>query len=163
MGIRGSYIMVPDTELTQVLNGEKGLFYMEKVDAQALDIDKTYQPIHYLFCRGVENGDPPGGYVVPLRDENEVENEASDMVSYGLTAQQVREASDFLNTFDDDTLKSMYDFKEMRANKVYPLLEDVPDSEAEDFYEYIYSYLVEIREYFNQAVEKGMAILFWLC
>lgn len=160
MGIRGSYYMIADEDLNQMIRGEKSLFDMDMDEAKPLEIDKSYQLIHYLFCRVVENGDPPGGYVVPTRDDNEMENESSDMASYVLTAQQVKEASGFLNAQDDDTLRGLYDFKAMRDNRVYPLFGNEP--EAQELYDYLYEYLVMIRDYLNQAAEKECAIVFCL-
>lgn len=106
----------------------------------------------------------PWGYVVPIRDENAIVPgiSVSDIDLYYITAQQVKAASDFLNALDDDTLKRMYDFKAMRENNVYPLFGNEPDTDAECFYQNIYSYLMGIRDYFIQAAENRYGIVFWL-
>ncbi|MDE7271512.1 MAG: YfbM family protein [Lachnospiraceae bacterium] len=164
MGIRGYYRVIEDSVLSQVISGDKEIFDIAPLQYQELDIDKFWRAIHYLLCNDIENGEPPGGYVVPVRDDNEIVPgiPVSDITLYYITAQQVKEASDFLNALDDDTLKSMYDFKAMRENKVYPLFGDEPDTDAECFYEDIYSFLMMIRDYFVQAVENGYGIIFWL-
>lgn len=60
------------------------------------------------------------GYVVPIRDDNELDCEL-EFGAYYITAQQVKEATDFLNSLDDKSLENMYDFKSMQENAVYPL------------------------------------------
>ncbi len=60
------------------------------------------------------------GYVVPIRDDNELDCEL-ELGAYYITAQQVKEATDFLNSLDDKSLENMYDFKSMQENAVYPL------------------------------------------
>lgn len=60
------------------------------------------------------------GYVVPIRDDNELDCEL-ELGAYYITAQQVKEATDFLSALDDKTLENMYDFKSMQENAVYLL------------------------------------------
>lgn len=91
-------------------------------------------------------------YVVPIRDENELDcGDVCDISAFYITAEQVKEASDYLNALDDKTLKNMYDFKLMKENKVYPLNGNENENEAESFYEYIYSHLAMLRIYFKET------------
>lgn len=100
------------------------------------------------------------GYVVPIRDENELDCEL-DLEAFYITAQQVKEAANFLNSLDDNAMENMYDFKSMRENAVYPLHGRENETGAGSFYEYIYSYLIKLREFFNQTAEKGYAIILY--
>ena len=100
------------------------------------------------------------GYVAPIRDDNELDCEL-DFGAFYINAQQVKEATDFLNALDDKALRNMYDFKSMRENRVYPLDGNENEEDTEFFYEYIYSYLIKLREYFNQTAEKGYAIILY--
>lgn len=158
MGILGSYMSTEESLFEQTIRGGEAIG-MDKF--QHLDIDKSWQLIHFLLCKSVENGEPPMGYVVPMRDENELDfGEDTDARIFYITAQQVREANDFLNSLSDNDLKEMYDFNEMQKNKVYPIDNDEEDS---DLYDYIYFYLTAIRKFFNQATEKGHAISLTIC
>ena len=49
----------------------------------------------------------------------------------------------------------------MQENMVYPLHGNENEVDTGSFYEYIYSYLIELREYFNQTAEKGYAIILY--
>ena len=55
----------------------------------------------------------------------------------------------------------MYDFRSMQENAVYPLHGNENELDAGFIYEYIYSYLTKLREYFNQTAEKGYAIILY--
>ena len=158
MGLLGSYTAIENSMLNQILNGEESDTGFEK--CQYLDIDKSWQLIHLLLCKNTENGKPPMGYVVPMSDENELDFGYSDARIFYLTKQQVKEASDYLNSLSDDTLKNMYDFKEMQENGVYPIDKNEPDTGLD---EYIYFYLAEVREFFQQTAEKEYAIIFSVC
>lgn len=160
MGIIGTYIAIENFLLSQIINGEKSILEIDPTQCHSLEVDKSYRAIQYLLCKDIENGKPPMGYVVPIRDENELDCEL-DFGAFYITAQQVKEATDFLNSLDDNVLKSMYDFKSLQEKAVYPLHGNEKEEDAEPFYEYIYSYLIKVREYFNQTAEKGYAIILY--
>lgn len=100
------------------------------------------------------------GYVVPIRDDHELDCEL-DFEAFYITAQQVKDAANFLNALDDNTLENMYDLQSMKENAVYPLYGNETEADAEFLYEYLYSYLIKLREYFNQTAEKGYAIILY--
>lgn len=158
MGVLGSYMSTEEELFDQIVNDEDKGMDLEKF--QHLDIDKSWQLIHFFLCKNIGNGEPPMGYVVPMRDENELDFGQSDTRIFYISAQQVREAADYLNTLSDDDLKNMYDFEAMEKNGVYPIYKGEKDT---GWYEYIYSHLTEIRKFYNQAAEKGHAISFTVC
>lgn len=160
MGMTGSYIAVDDTLLNQIISGEESLLDFIDSDAyETLDIDKSWHAVHYLLCGEISDGEPPMGYAVPMLNENNIDCEEDFIGAFYLTPRQVEEASGFLNALSDDDLKKMYDFGSMLKDEIYPLTEDDEESEI---YEYIYSYLEEIKEYFGRAAEKSLAVIFYI-
>ena len=158
MGVLGSYMSTEEELFDQIVSGEDESIAPENY--QHLDIDKSWQLIHFLLCKNLENGEPPMGYVVPMRDENELDLGQTDARIFYITAQQAREAADYLNTLSDNDLKDMYDFEAMEKNGVYQISKGEKDT---GWYEYIYSHLTEIRKFYAQAAEKGHAISFTVC
>jgi len=150
MGLRGNYVAFENSLLNQIINGDKDIFDIDPTQCLCLDVDKSWQAIQYLLCEG---GELPNGYVVPIRDENEL-NCTFDFGAFYLTAKQVKEASDYLNSLDDNTLMHMYDFKLMKEKE--------STNEADIFYEYIYSYLKKLKKYFELIAEKEYAIIFYV-
>lgn len=100
------------------------------------------------------------GYVVPIRDENKLDCEL-EFGAFYINAQQVKETTNFLNSLDDKVLENMYDFKSMQENMVYPFHGNENETDTGFFYEYIYSYLIKLKEFFNQTAEKGYAIILY--
>ena len=161
MGMRGNYVAFEDSLFSQVLNGDKNIFDIDPGQCPCLEVDKSWQAIQYLLCKDIDGGEPPSGYVVPMRNENEL-NCGFDFGAFYITAKQVKEASDYLDSLDDNTLMDMYDFMLMKENRIYPLCGKEDASEAGVFYEYIYSYFLEIRKYFKRMAEKEYAIIFYV-
>lgn len=160
MGVRGTYIAVENFLLSQIINGEKSILDIDPTQCHPLDVDKSWRAIHYLLCKDIENGNPPMGYVVPIRDDNELDCEL-EFGAFYITSQQVKEATDFLNSLDDRILENMYDIKLMKENAVYPLYGNENEIESGFLYEYIYSFLIKLRQYFNQTADKGYAIILY--
>lgn len=161
MGMRGNYVAFENSLLSQIINGDKDIFDIDPTQCLCLDVDKSWQAIQYLLCKGIDGGEPPNGYVVPIRDENEL-NCKFDFGVFYITAKQVKEASDYLNSLDDSTLMNMYDFKLMKDNGIYSLSGNESANEADIFYEYIYSYLDKLKKYFELMAEKEYAIIFYV-
>lgn len=160
MGMIGIYIAIENFLFSQIINGEKSILEIDPTQCQSLNVDKSWRAIHYLLCKDIENGRPPMGYVVPIRDSNELDCEL-EFGAFYITVQQVKEATNFLNSLSDNVLENMYDFKSMQENAVYSLHGNENEMDAGFFNEYIYSYLVKLREYFNQTAVKGYAIILY--
>jgi len=161
MGMRGNYTAFENSLLIQIINDDKDFFDIDPAQCPCLNVDKSWQAIQYLLCKKIDGGEPPNGYVVPIRDENKL-NCKFDFDAFYITAKQVKEASDYLGSLDNSTLMNMYDFKLMREKKIYPLCGNESDDEAGMFYEYIYSNIDKLKRYFEQMAEKEYAIIFYV-
>ena len=158
MGMSGYYIAVDEALLQDVIDGTQSILDIDPSEGRTLDVDKSWQGIHQLLCDEPFEGDPPMGYVVPLQYDNRIESE-SDFGAFYITPSEVKEAADFLSTLDDDTLRGMYDFDAMQEDEMYPLAEE---DEAEEFYSYLHSNLLELTSYFKKNAEEGNAVIFYI-
>ena len=154
MSMIGQYITVEDSVLQQIIHGDKDIY--DIIFNPCINIEKSWDAIHYILCKDRFYGKAPMKYIVPK--DNVIDCDLDYGASY-ITVEQVKEASDFLNSLDDNTLKEMYDFKALQRNKVYPLTD--LDKE-DDFYEYIYFYLMILKKYFAETAQQGKAIIFFI-
>lgn len=161
MGMEGNYVAFESSLLSQIISGDQNIFDIDPTQYPCLDIDKSWQAIQYLLCKDMESGNPPNCYVIPIREENELNCELDFGVFY-LTASQVKEASYYLNALDDRILMNMYDFKLMKEKRIYPLNGNENANDVDAFYEYIYSYLEKLKKYFERMAEKEYAIIFYI-
>ncbi|WVU49666.1 YfbM family protein [Fusobacterium nucleatum] len=143
-------------ELEKLLNGNKDFDDIESVET--LDIDKSWQAIQYLLGGDICEIEGPLGYVVPMLVENAIDCDSEFGVFY-ITTEQIKEAYDALFPLTKEDLLEKYNFSEMLEDEVYPIVED--DDEKE-FFDYIYSYLLEIKEFYKKNIEKELAILFYI-
>jgi len=156
MGMYGSYISLEKKELEKLLNCNKDFDDIESVEI--LDIDKSWQAIQYLLGGDICEIEGPLGYVVPMLVENTIDCDSEFGVFY-ITTEQIKEAYDALFPLTKEDLLEKYNFSEMLEDEVYPIVEDEDEKE---FFDYIYSYLLEIKEFYKKTIEKELAILFYI-
>lgn len=161
VGMRGNYVAFENSLLNQIINGDKDIFDIDTTQCPCLDIGESWQAIQYLLCKDNDKEKSHNSYIVPIREENEL-NCGFDFGVFYITAKQVKETSDYLNRLDDSTLMNMYDFNLMKEKRICPLFGNENDNEADVFYEYIYSHLADLRKFFERMAEKGYAIIFYV-
>lgn len=105
--------------MQQIAAGEIELANLKLDDYPGLDIDRTWEAIHYLLCRDIADGEPPLGYVVPLTSDKGIE--FGSFGAFVLRAEQVAEALQAMSELDEAQLRLPYDFPTMIKEEVYPL------------------------------------------
>lgn len=151
MAMTGQYIAIEGSLLNQIINGNIDILDIDPGKYQTLHVDIPFKILDYLLCEDNENIEPPFGYIIPIRGENELVS-ICDLTAFYLTEQQVKEVSQFLNMLEDSSFGNVC--KSIRDNKI-ALSEDI-----KFLCEYIYFYLAELKEYFSRTAKQGYAIIF---
>lgn len=164
MGMIGNYFMTGRENIDAILRGEisvEDLIYDEndEIDEEcALDIDKAWHAIHFVLTGEVAGGD---GILAKVVLGSPRINE--DDIGYGpaqwLTADEVAEAAAAL---EDVTKNDFWDFcpiQDFFDNDIYPVTEN---EDEEEFFEYIWAYFIDLREFFKKAAAERKCILFYI-
>jgi hypothetical protein len=159
----GNYVWVKPGQLDKLINGPGGVpeFLDSEFDSDNyLNIDKSWEELHYLLTGSAYEGEPPLSYVVlggkelGSADENEY--------PYGqpryITPEQVQEANQALQELDMDKLRRRYNAAPGQDEAYVELSGDDDDELPED----ILYFLNEITAFFKKAAESGEAIVFWI-
>ena len=158
MGMLGNYIAVDEEELKRIRSGKEDVFDINPEDYPALDIDKSWQAVHYLLCGSIDDGEPPMEYVVPIRDENFIES-GMEFGAFFADAGQVREAVEYLDSLGEDELKCMFDFDAMLRDEVYPIMDE---DDEDGFFEYLCGYIGKIKKFYKETAERRSAVIFYV-
>lgn len=157
MGMIGQYVAMPNELIVKLAEGSLLLNDVDLQKYEGLDIDKSWEGIHFWLTEELNDGEPPQGYVVPLRDEQYL-----DFGSFGafyLFVDQVKEAAVYLERVTEDELKERYDFQTMVDEQIYPLVEG---DEQQEFYDYMKVNLDEIGRFYAKSVAEGKGIVFYI-
>jgi hypothetical protein len=161
MGMRGYYFALDDNLVQQIAAGDIALKRLKIDDYPGLDIDRSWEAIHYLLCGDISDGAPPLGYVVPLTSDNGID--FGSFGAFSLRAEQVAKALQAMSELDETQLRLRYDFPTMVKDEVYPLDPDtISDEDREEFFAYMLQYFNEIRRFYSQTVAEGKGLIFYI-
>ncbi|RJE87419.1 DUF1877 family protein [Paenibacillus sp. 1011MAR3C5] len=161
MGMRGYYFAMADNLVQQIAAGDLALKSLKIDNYPGLDIDRSWEAIHYLLCGNIADGEPPLGYVVPLTSDKGIE--FGSFGAFSLRAEQVAAALQAMSELDEAQLRLRYDFPIMLKEEVYPLEQGVvSDEDADAFFAYILQHFNEIRRFFSQAAAEGKGLIFYI-
>ncbi|MCI0764022.1 YfbM family protein [Bacillus sp. TL12] len=152
MGMIGQYILVTDEELSKLQNKELDIYFKEP----DLDIDKSWQLLHFILCGEVGGGEPPLGHVVPLNDSI-IDNDT--LGTFYLIASEVEEAYLAIKDLRKPDFKEMYNFHDLMDEQLYPLVED---DDSDEIFEYTYSCFLGIKDLYKQAVLNKQCVIFFI-
>ncbi|MEC0222802.1 MULTISPECIES: YfbM family protein [Paenibacillus] len=161
MGMRGYYFAMDDNLVQQIVTGDIALNSLKIDDYPGLDIDRSWEAIHYLLCGVISDGDAPLSYVVPLTSDKGID--FGSFGAFSLRAKQVAEAHQAISELDEAQLRLRYDFPAMVKEEVYPLEPDIVSDEDKDaFFAYLLQHFNEIRRFYSQTVTEGKGLIFYI-
>lgn len=158
MGMLGHYTALDSALIQQIASGEVSLEDLNPYELPGLDIDKTWQALHYVLCGEIVGGKPPLGYVVPMLNDNVVVD-FGDFGAFYLYPEQVEQALQAMSEIDREALRSRYDLQELIREQIYPVL---TDEDGDEFFDYLATYFEEIRKFYTNAVAEGKGIVFYI-
>ncbi|KOP68226.1 hypothetical protein AMS62_25475 [Bacillus sp. FJAT-18019] len=161
MGMYGYYFALDDKLVQQIDAGEIELKSLNIKDYPGLDIDRTWESIHYLLCGDIAEGEPPLSYVVPITTERGID--FGSFGAFSLRADQVAEAHQKISEINEEQLRSLYDFPTMIKEEVYPLEPGMVSVEDEDeFFAFLLQHFNEIRRFYSQTAAEGKGLIFYI-
>lgn len=159
MGILGAYVAISNQELEEI---EKEATRLYDVDSDfRLDIDKSWEALHYTLCNDIADGDPPMGNVVPMNIDNALYLDEMELEAFTISHAQIKEAYNYMLTLDKTKLKAMYNFDEMIKEGVYPL-STIDSENGESFFNYLYENFERIKEFYLRVIEQNKSIIFYI-
>jgi hypothetical protein len=97
-----------------------------------LDLDKAWQPLHFLLTGTAWDGEEPGCYLVRGGEELDEDEELGYSSIRALTPHQVSLFDELLTKLSHDTLRQRFDYQRMLALGVYAKPRGRAKSGAED-------------------------------
>lgn len=160
MGMQGTYFLVPEEEVAKLANGRMDFFDLQPpTDAsETLDIDKSWQALHYLFAGELDNGTPPLGYVIPMRDDLFLESDF-ELGAFYLLEEHILSAYLKIKDIQRDGFRRLYDFKALIDEEIYPF---TPQDDDKKIFEYLYQNFEKIKDFYKKALDENKGIIFYI-
>ena len=114
-----------------------------------IDIDKTWQGIHYLFNDSAWEGKPPARWIIYGDAPLHKFMGDSDSIYY-LRPCQVFKVNKFLSNFSEEEIKKIYNNKNFRNADIYP---GIWDNHDEEEFEYLLHFYRQLKTLYQKAAE----------
>jgi hypothetical protein len=118
-----------------------------------LNLEKSWQVLHYLLTGHAEEAPPPLGNAILGGTA------IGDDLDYGpvrfLTPDQVREVATALASVTKEDLKQRFNLKAMIAAHIYPVRDESELELAQDYFD-------ELSHYYTDAAANASAMLLWI-
>jgi hypothetical protein len=128
---------------------------------QALELEKSWHILHYLFTGHVDASNAPGDALLTGED-------LGDDVGYGPARlhdeTETRDFARFLDTLDVERLQARVNYREMSRIRVYSMQMGAgSDAEYEsELHAEVAAYFPRLRDYVARTAEKQGGLLIWL-
>lgn len=159
MGMYGTYVAITEKQAQEIKKNPSKLF---DVDSDIrLDIDKSWEAIHYVLCADISDGELPMGNVVPMHMDNFLDLEEMQYGAFMITSNALKEVYEYMTEVDKELFKSMYDIEELIEEEIYPLSPEDAD-EGEEFFEYLYENFEAIEAFYKKVLDLNMSVIFYI-
>lgn len=161
MGMIGHYFRTSSENMKKLKSEEFDLYsFLDALDEnEQLYIDKTWQAIQFTLTGTTgetdETSKKPWGklvigsdYIIPYEFP----------LSF-IGKDEVKEIAEAMKTMDEGEFRKKFDFQKMVSINIYPL---VYGEDEEEFFDYVYGYFAEMREFFFEAAAKSLDVAFYI-
>lgn len=168
MSMIGNYFRISPENVQKAESGELDLeSFIYDEDNQmneeiALDIDKSWHAIYFTLTGEIDTEAYDNAEGIGLLMGSRPIGEDLDL-GYGpgglIDAQQVKMLSAKLDSITRESFRAAFNLQEMLENQVYPCIDG---EDEEEFFEYVWSNIPAMQEFFQKAAQAGDCIIFYI-
>lgn len=160
MSMIGTLCRVPQPVIDQLEADPEAIESVLAEQPDAIDLDKAWHGLHFLFCGDAWSGSPPLDFLVSGGEQ------VGDIdVGYGparsFSSAEVIRIHEALAALTGDELRRRFDPAAMTAADIYPSIWD-RDPADDDTLGYLLEYFEILRRYLQQAVEERQGLIVYL-
>lgn len=133
-------------------------YWMPNDSGEEMDIDKAWQGIHFLLSGKSEDIENPLGFILS-GGELIGDVDLGYSPARAFTSTQVKAIHQALSALDESELQSRCIPEEFKKNEIYP---DIWDDDFNESFEYILSYLDDLKTFIATASENGKALVVYI-
>jgi hypothetical protein len=135
----------------------------QPVDRDAhLDLDKAWQPLHFLLTGTAWEGEEPGCYLVRGGEELIDDDELGYSSIRALTPEQISRLDEFLMELSHETLRRRFDRERMVALEIYSKRRDRDTVDAADEVYYLLEAFDALRSFAAATAKRGDGAIAYL-
>ena len=163
MGTAGNYFRMSESTVADIRSGRHELtdfMYDRAYEDSILEVDNAWHAIQFTLNGTAFGGDDDNIFSRLVLSGNKLREDDEDEFSAMLIeSQDVKELSAALRALSEEEFRERFHVDEMLENEIYPVTED---DDEEDFFEYVWDHVEEMKEFFEEAAAEGQAVVFYM-
>jgi len=162
MGMTGNYWRTNSENIKKIQSGIIDLtdyIFSDEQERNIIDIDKTWHAIHFTLTGDPFGGDADNIFSKLVLSGNMLENTDKEFSAMLIEADDVKKTSHELLNMTEQQFRKMFDIIKMRENEIYPIMDDEDEN---DFFEYVWGYLSDLKQFMKTASCNGQAVVFYI-
>ena len=163
MGTAGNYFRASESTVEDIRSGRHELtdvMYDRAHEDSILEVDNAWHAIQFTLNGTSFGGDDDNIFSRLVLSGNKLREDDEDEFSAMLIEpEDVKALSAALRALSEEEFRERFHVDEMLENEIYPVTED---DEEEDFFEYVWDHVEEMKEFFEEAAAEGQAVVFYM-
>lgn len=160
MGMTGNYFRTDESTVDEIRRGECELAdVVESDDEHVLDVDRAWHAIQFTLTGAPFGGDPDNVFSRLVLGGNTLFDDDDEFSARLIAPGDVKELAAALEDLTWEDVRGRFSVSDMLDQDIYPVTEE---ENEEEFFEYVWSYLTDMKTFFIDAADEDQAVIFYM-
>lgn len=160
MGMTGNYFRTDESTVDEIRRGECELAdVVESDDEHVLDVDRAWHAIQFTLTGAPFGGDPDNVFSRLVLGSNTLFDDDDEFSARLIAPGDVKELAAALEDLTWEDVRGRFSVSDMLDQDIYPVTEE---ENEEEFFEYVWSYLTDMKTFFSDAADEDQAVIFYM-
>ena len=160
MGMTGNYFRTDESTVDEIRRGERELAdVVESDDEHVLDVDRAWHAIQFTLTGAPFGGDPDNVFSRLVLGGNTLFDDDDEFSARLIAPGDVKELAAALEDLTWEDVRGRFSVSDMLDQDIYPVTEE---ENEEEFFEYVWSYLTDMKTFFIDAADEDQAVIFYM-
>ena len=162
MGMSGNYFRPSESTVDDIRRGAVALsdfIYDKSQKENIVDIDNAWHAIHFTLTGNAYGGEDDNIFSRLVLSGNTLIEGDEEYSAMLISPEDVKALSAALLALKREDFRERFSMEEMLENEIYPVTED---DDEEDFFDYVWDAVEELKEFFEAAAQEGQAVIFYM-
>ena len=160
MAMTGNYFRTDEYTVDEIRRGVLDLADVVDADEDhVLDVDRAWHAIQFTLNGAASGGDPDNVFSRLVLSGNTLFDDDDEFAARLIAPGDVKELAAALEDLTWEDVRGRFSVSDMLDQNIYPVTEEENEDE---FFDYVWSYLSDIKDFFDDAAAEGQAVIFYM-
>ena len=160
MGMTGNYFRTDESTVDEIRRGVLELADVVDADEDhVLDVDRAWHAIQFTLTGAASGGDSDNVFSRLVLSGNTLFDDDDEFSARLIAPGDVKELAAALEDLTWEDVRGRFNVSDMLDQDIYPVTEE---ENEEEFFDYVWSYLSDMKDFFDDAAAEDQAVIFYM-